>query len=140
KSVGITDLFNCETFPNSMIVLFQICTTSSWPGVFQALTNDRQPDCDSTIKSPSNNGDHVDALRKNFLDEPDLLGENSLGGDPPIDIKKDRPKDYHPLTTRLQRQREIYLSRLGLNGFRTNLQRSRNQQLILEKPIISQTD
>ncbi|CAF1331021.1 unnamed protein product [Adineta steineri] len=58
KSVGITDLFNCETFPNSIIVLFQICTTFSRPGVYQPLRNDRQPDCDSTIKSPSNNGDH----------------------------------------------------------------------------------
>ncbi|CAF1245585.1 unnamed protein product [Adineta steineri] len=84
--------------------------------------------------------DILDALTKNFLGKPDLLGENSLGGEPPIDIKKDRPKDYHPVTTTLQRQREIYLSRLGLNGFRTNLQRSRNQQLLLEKSTISQTD
>ncbi|CAF1300247.1 unnamed protein product, partial [Adineta steineri] len=251
KSAGITDLFNFETFPNSMIVLFQMCTTAGWSGVFQALTNDQQPDCDPTIKSPSNNGDcgnfaiatpflvtfviitslvvinmyiavilenfsqaqedveqgltdddydmyyekwqvfdpsgsqfirydqlsdfvdgleaplrvskpnkllfvvmnlpicendrmHcvdiLDALTKNFLGKPDLLGENSLGAEPPIDIKKDRPKDYHPVTTTLQRQREIYLSRLGLNGFRTNLQRSRNQQRILEKSTISQTD
>ncbi|CAF4385658.1 unnamed protein product, partial [Adineta steineri] len=57
KSAGITDLFNFETFPNSMIVLFQMCTTAGWSGVFQALTNDQQPDCDPTIKSPSNNGD-----------------------------------------------------------------------------------
>src|ERR1700722_11795018 len=43
--------------------------------------------------------------------------------DAPIDIKKDRPKDYHPVTTTVQRQRELYLSRMGLKGFRTNVER-----------------
>ncbi|CAF4313541.1 unnamed protein product, partial [Adineta steineri] len=38
KSAGVTDLFNFETFPNSMIVLFQMCTTAGWSGVLQALT------------------------------------------------------------------------------------------------------
>jgi hypothetical protein len=68
KSAGITDLFNFETFPNSMIVLFQMCTTAGWSGVFQALSNDRPPDCDPTIKSPSNKGDCGDtAIATPFL-------------------------------------------------------------------------
>jgi hypothetical protein len=56
KSAGVTDLFNFETFPNSMIILFQMCTSAGWSGVLQALTNDRPPDCDPTIKLPSNRG------------------------------------------------------------------------------------
>ena len=44
-----------------------------------------------------------------------------------IDIKKDRPKDYHPITTTLKRQRQLYLSRLVLKAFRTNVERSRNE-------------
>jgi hypothetical protein len=57
KSAGVTDLFNFETFPNSMIILFQMCTTAGWSGVLQALTNDKPPDCDPTIKLPSHRGD-----------------------------------------------------------------------------------
>jgi len=62
KSAGITDLFNFETFPNSMIVLFQMCTTAGWSGVLQALTNDQQPDCDPTLNTPSQNGDCGDMV------------------------------------------------------------------------------
>ena len=57
KSAGVTDLFNFETFPNSMIVLFQMCTNAGWSGVYHALTNEQPPDCDPTIKSPSHRGD-----------------------------------------------------------------------------------
>jgi hypothetical protein len=57
KSAGVTNLFNFETFPNSMIILFQMCTAGGWSFVFQALTNDRPPDCDPTISSPSHKGD-----------------------------------------------------------------------------------
>jgi len=57
KSAGVTEIFNFETFPNSLIILFQMCTTAGWSGVLQALTNDRPPDCDPTLKSPSHRGD-----------------------------------------------------------------------------------
>ncbi|CAF4176421.1 unnamed protein product, partial [Rotaria sordida] len=44
-----------------------------------------------------------------------------------------------PITTTVQRQREIYLSRIGLKGFRNNVERRqnerKNQELMLEKPI-----
>ncbi|CAF5126636.1 unnamed protein product, partial [Rotaria sp. Silwood1] len=60
----------------------------------------------------------------------------------PIIIKKDRPKDYHPITTTAQRQREIYLSRLGLKSFRTNVERHRNerknQEALLRKTTIDE--
>ncbi|CAF2903870.1 unnamed protein product [Rotaria sp. Silwood2] len=68
KSAGITDLFNFETFPNSMIVLFQMCTTAGWSGVYQALTNDQPPDCNPTLKTPSHKGDCGDtAIATPFL-------------------------------------------------------------------------
>jgi hypothetical protein len=57
KSAGVTDLFNFETFPNSIIILFQMCTTAGWSGVYQGLTNEQPPDCDPTISSPSHKGD-----------------------------------------------------------------------------------
>lgn len=68
--------------------------------------------------------DILDGLTKYFLgtlDAPVESGEI----DQPIDIKKDRPKDYHPVTTTRQRQRELYLSRMGLKGFRANVERHR---------------
>ena len=57
KSAGVTDLFNFETFPNSMILLFQMCTSAGWSVVFQSLTNERPPYCDPTISLPSHKGD-----------------------------------------------------------------------------------
>jgi len=57
KAAGVTAIFNFETFPNSLIILFQMCTTAGWSGVLHALTNDRPPDCDPTLKLPSNRGD-----------------------------------------------------------------------------------
>ena len=270
KSAGITDLFNFETFPNSMIVLFQMCTTAGWSSVYQALSNDRPPDCDPTIKSPSNKGDCGDSaiatpflvsyviitslvVVRNFLlfyscvftvcldqyvycchlrkffsstrrcgtsrlisevycsilfsfegltdDDYDMYYEKWQRVDPsgsqfipydqlsdfvdnlepplripkpnhlilvgvnlticegdrihcvdildcltkyflrtletsvpctetdaPIDVKKDRPKDYCPITTTVQRQRELYLGRRGLRAFRINVERRRNER------------
>ncbi|CAF4807671.1 unnamed protein product [Rotaria socialis] len=238
KSAGITDLFNFETFPNSMIVLFQMCTTAGWSGVYQALTNDQPPDCDPTLNTPSHKGDcgdtaiatpfvvtyviitslvvvnmYIAVILENFsqaqedvqqgltdddydmyyekwqrLDPSgsqfiryDQLSEFVDGLEPPlriskpnhlalvamdlpicendrmhcvdildgltkyflgalhaqvanteadatIDIKKDRPKDYHPITTTVQRHRELYLSRIGVTGFRINVERRRSER------------
>ncbi|CAF2980682.1 unnamed protein product [Rotaria sp. Silwood2] len=236
KSAGVTDLFNFETFPNSMIILFPMCTTAGWSGVLQALTNDKPPDCDPTIYSPSHRGDcgnmamaipflvsyliisslvvvnmyiavilenfsqaqedvqqgltdddydmyyekwqrldpsgsqfirydqlsdfvdglepplriakpnHLlfvamdlpicendrihcvdilDGLTKHFLGTLDVPA-TSAEADAPTDIKKDRPKDYHPITTTVQRQRENHLIRIGVKGFRYNVQQHLN--------------
>ncbi|CAF4109785.1 unnamed protein product, partial [Rotaria magnacalcarata] len=57
KAAGVTEIFNFETFPNSLIILFQMCTTAGWSGVLQALTNDQPPDCDPTLNTPSHRGD-----------------------------------------------------------------------------------
>ena len=68
--------------------------------------------------------DILDGLTKHFLG---TLDASSIGSqaNASIDIKKDRPKDYRPITTTLQRRREIYLSRIGLRGFRANVEQCR---------------
>lgn len=76
--------------------------------------------------------DILDGLTKNSLGELDLQIA-SADADAPIEIKKDRPKDYHPVTTTLQRQREFYLSRMGLKGFRANVQRRRMERIDQER-------
>ena len=81
--------------------------------------------------------DILDGLTKNFLGTLDApVASNAV--DAPIDIKKDRPKDYHPIATTLQRQRELYLSRLGMKAFRTNVERCRNERRNIE--IMSGTE
>ncbi|ESO08974.1 hypothetical protein HELRODRAFT_109965 [Helobdella robusta] len=56
-SAGIDDMFNFETFFNSMIILFQICTSAGWDGVLAGLMNDTPPDCDDKPTESSPNGD-----------------------------------------------------------------------------------
>jgi hypothetical protein len=68
--------------------------------------------------------DILDGLTKYFLGTLDVSASGA-GTDAQIDIKKDRPKDYHPITSTLQRQRENYLTRMGLRGFRANVERCR---------------
>lgn len=75
--------------------------------------------------------DILDSLTKYFLGTLDKPVLNTVV-DVPIDVKKDRPKDYHPITTTMQRQRELYLSRIGLIAFRRNVKRRRNQRKYLE--------
>jgi len=80
--------------------------------------------------------DILDGLTKYFLGTLDISAL-SAGADVGIDIKKDRPKDYHPISTTVQRQRENYLGRLGLRHFRSYVQQRRLirqcQEPILER-------
>uniref|UniRef100_A0A670IAL9 Sodium channel protein n=1 Tax=Podarcis muralis TaxID=64176 RepID=A0A670IAL9_PODMU len=48
---GIDDMFNFETFGNSMICLFQITTSAGWDGLLLPILN-RPPDCDLTKEHP----------------------------------------------------------------------------------------
>ncbi|XP_062435189.1 sodium channel protein type 2 subunit alpha-like isoform X3 [Rhea pennata] len=43
---GIDDMFNFETFGNSMICLFQITTSAGWDGLLAPILNSGEPDCD----------------------------------------------------------------------------------------------
>uniref|UniRef100_UPI00398F085A sodium channel, voltage gated, type V-like, alpha b isoform X2 n=1 Tax=Pristiophorus japonicus TaxID=55135 RepID=UPI00398F085A len=43
---GINDMFNFETFGNSMICLFQITTSAGWDGLLSPILNSDSPDCD----------------------------------------------------------------------------------------------
>jgi hypothetical protein len=78
--------------------------------------------------------DILDGLTKHFLGTLDVAAKGAES-DGSIDIGKDRPKDYHPITTTIQRQRENYLSRIGLQGFRSNVERCRNERQSRE-PIL----
>jgi hypothetical protein len=78
--------------------------------------------------------DILDGLTKYFLGTVDVAALGA-GTDAPMDIKKDRPKDYHPITTTLQRQRENYLSRMGLQGFHAHVERCRCERKS-RKPIV----
>ncbi|NP_001361657.1 sodium channel, voltage gated, type VIII alpha subunit isoform 1 [Xenopus tropicalis] len=51
KEAGIDDMFNFETFGNSMICLFQITTSAGWDGLLLPILN-RPPDCDAHKENP----------------------------------------------------------------------------------------
>ncbi|NWQ72090.1 SCN2A protein, partial [Neopipo cinnamomea] len=46
REAGIDDMFNFETFGNSMICLFQITTSAGWEGLLAPILNSGEPDCD----------------------------------------------------------------------------------------------
>ncbi|RVE70489.1 hypothetical protein OJAV_G00065000 [Oryzias javanicus] len=50
-SAGIDDLYNFETFGNSMIILFMITTSAGWDGLLLPILN-YPPDCDSNLENP----------------------------------------------------------------------------------------
>ncbi|OXB72790.1 UNVERIFIED_CONTAM: hypothetical protein H355_002176 [Colinus virginianus] len=49
---GIDDMFNFETFGNSMICLFQITTSAGWNGLLAPILNSGEPDCDPNKAHP----------------------------------------------------------------------------------------
>ncbi|KAG7466902.1 hypothetical protein MATL_G00147220 [Megalops atlanticus] len=53
REAGIDDMFNFETFGNSMICLFQITTSAGWDGLLSPiLNNDPTYNCNSTVEHP----------------------------------------------------------------------------------------
>ncbi|XP_023562398.1 sodium channel protein type 9 subunit alpha isoform X1 [Octodon degus] len=54
KEAGIDDMFNFETFGNSMICLFQITTSAGWDGLLAPILNSGPPDCDPEKDHPGN--------------------------------------------------------------------------------------
>uniref|UniRef100_A0A8C8SWL3 Sodium channel protein n=1 Tax=Pelusios castaneus TaxID=367368 RepID=A0A8C8SWL3_9SAUR len=52
KESGIDDIFNFETFGNSMICLFQITTSAGWDGLLNPILNSGPPDCDPNLENP----------------------------------------------------------------------------------------
>ncbi|XP_072364238.1 sodium channel protein type 1 subunit alpha-like isoform X2 [Scyliorhinus torazame] len=49
---GIDDMFNFQTFGNSMICLFQITTSAGWDGLLSPILNSDSPDCDPKKDNP----------------------------------------------------------------------------------------
>ncbi|XP_058040067.1 sodium channel protein type 4 subunit alpha isoform X2 [Ahaetulla prasina] len=56
KESGIDDIFNFETFGNSIICLFEITTSAGWDGLLNPILNSSPPDCDPHLENP---GSHV---------------------------------------------------------------------------------
>lgn len=52
KESGIDDLFNFETFGNSMICLFQITTSAGWDGLLAPILNNHEDDCNNATEHP----------------------------------------------------------------------------------------
>ncbi|XP_025052695.1 sodium channel protein type 4 subunit alpha isoform X2 [Alligator sinensis] len=52
KESGIDDIFNFETFGNSIICLFQITTSAGWDGLLNPILNSGPPDCDPHLENP----------------------------------------------------------------------------------------
>uniref|UniRef100_A0A9J7WZB0 Sodium channel protein n=1 Tax=Cyprinus carpio carpio TaxID=630221 RepID=A0A9J7WZB0_CYPCA len=51
KEGGIDDMFNFETFGNSIICLFMITTSAGWDGLLAPILNS-PPDCDPDVENP----------------------------------------------------------------------------------------
>ncbi|XP_045435386.1 sodium channel protein type 10 subunit alpha isoform X2 [Pipistrellus kuhlii] len=51
---GIDDMFNFQTFANSMLCLFQITTSAGWDGLLSPILNTGPPFCDPNL--PNSNG------------------------------------------------------------------------------------
>ncbi|XP_028249067.1 sodium channel, voltage-gated, type I-like, alpha [Parambassis ranga] len=52
REKGIDDLFNFETFGNSMICLFQITTSAGWDGLLYPILSKHEDDCDKDMEHP----------------------------------------------------------------------------------------
>nr|XP_056719950.1 sodium channel protein type 4 subunit alpha [Euleptes europaea] len=52
KESGIDDMFNFETFGNSIICLFMITTSAGWDGLLNPILNRGPPDCDPHLEHP----------------------------------------------------------------------------------------
>ncbi|KAK3550963.1 hypothetical protein QTP70_011472 [Hemibagrus guttatus] len=49
KQSGIDDMFNFETFGNSMICLFQITTSAGWDSLLSPILNNSPEECDPSV-------------------------------------------------------------------------------------------
>ncbi|NXM55368.1 SCN5A protein, partial [Illadopsis cleaveri] len=58
KEYGIDDMFNFQTFANSMLCLFQITTSAGWDGLLNPILDTGPPYCDPNL--PNANGSKGD--------------------------------------------------------------------------------
>ncbi|XP_045894468.1 sodium channel protein type 4 subunit alpha B-like isoform X1 [Micropterus dolomieu] len=63
KEEGIENMFNFETFGNSIVCMFMVTTSSGWAGLLRPLMN-FPPDCDPNMENPGSTvtGDCVNPL------------------------------------------------------------------------------
>ncbi|KAJ8345448.1 hypothetical protein SKAU_G00296410 [Synaphobranchus kaupii] len=64
KMAGIDDMYNFETFGNSMICMFKMTTLAGWDGLLLPMMNSKPPDCDPGVQNPGSflKGDCGDPL------------------------------------------------------------------------------
>ncbi|KAM6953749.1 sodium channel protein type 3 subunit alpha-like [Aplochiton taeniatus] len=55
KQAGIDDMFNFETFGNSMICLFQITTSAGWDNLLSPILNNSPEECDASLPHTGTN-------------------------------------------------------------------------------------
>ncbi|KAL2085248.1 hypothetical protein ACEWY4_018568 [Coilia grayii] len=55
KQAGIDDMFNFETFGNSMLCLFQITTSAGWDNLLSPILNNSPEECDPNIPHTGTN-------------------------------------------------------------------------------------
>ena len=52
KEAIVDDMFNFETFGNSIICMFMITTSAGWDGLLFPIMNSGPPDCDPDVENP----------------------------------------------------------------------------------------
>ena len=52
KEAMVDDMFNFETFGNSIICMFMITTSAGWDGLLFPILNSAPPDCDTDVENP----------------------------------------------------------------------------------------
>uniref|UniRef100_A0A8C5AQU6 Sodium channel protein n=1 Tax=Gadus morhua TaxID=8049 RepID=A0A8C5AQU6_GADMO len=52
KEAMVDDMFNFETFGNSIICMFMITTSAGWDGLLFPILNSAPPDCDPDVENP----------------------------------------------------------------------------------------
>uniref|UniRef100_A0A8B9DKP9 Sodium voltage-gated channel alpha subunit 2 n=1 Tax=Anser cygnoides TaxID=8845 RepID=A0A8B9DKP9_ANSCY len=144
REVGIDDMFNFETFGNSMICLFQITTSAGWDGLLAPILNNFAASLDPPLliakpnkvqliamDLPMVSGDRIHCLDILFAFTKRVLGESGE-----MDALRIQMEDrfmaanpskvsYEPITTTLKRKQEEVSAVVIQRAFRRHLLRQK---------------
>ncbi|XP_014736342.1 PREDICTED: sodium channel protein type 2 subunit alpha [Sturnus vulgaris] len=130
REVGIDDMFNFETFGNSMICLFQITTSAGWDGLLAPILNSGEPKVQLiAMDLPMVSGDRIHCLDILFAFTKRVLGESGE-----MDALRIQMEDrfmaanpskvsYEPITTTLKRKQEEVSAVIIQRAYRRHLLR-----------------
>ncbi|NXO42006.1 SCN2A protein, partial [Locustella ochotensis] len=130
REAGIDDMFNFETFGNSMICLFQITTSAGWDGLLAPILNSGEPDF-IAMDLPMVSGDRIHCLDILFAFTKRVLGESGE-----MDALRIQMEDrfmaanpskvsYEPITTTLKRKQEEVSAVIIQRAYRRHLLRQK---------------